>query len=124
MKGNESKKAFISFHLFVRIGTFQSVTGEKNKKIFPCVTPCLKSHKLHFLSRHRAAGSPSWREGSIQRLGKSISLIRIPVKIFHRLSVSSPQGARISGWQPSSRDRLRFSHLLPHCTIDFCIAAI
>jgi hypothetical protein len=29
---NESKIAFICFHLFFRIGTFQSVTGGKNKK--------------------------------------------------------------------------------------------
>jgi hypothetical protein len=32
MKTNESKMAFIGFHLFFRIGTFQWVTSEKNKK--------------------------------------------------------------------------------------------
>jgi hypothetical protein len=32
MKANESKIAFICFHLFFRIGTFQRVTAEKNKK--------------------------------------------------------------------------------------------
>jgi len=31
-KQNESKIAFICFHLFLRINTFQSVTGEKIKK--------------------------------------------------------------------------------------------
>jgi hypothetical protein len=33
MKIKASKIAFISFHLFFRIGTFQWVIGEKNKKI-------------------------------------------------------------------------------------------
>jgi hypothetical protein len=32
MKANESKKAFISFHLFFRIEPFQWVAGEKMKK--------------------------------------------------------------------------------------------
>jgi hypothetical protein len=31
-QANESKIAFICFHLFFRIGTFQRVTPEKNKK--------------------------------------------------------------------------------------------
>ena len=35
MQGNESKIAFNSFHQFFGIGTFQRVTGEKNKKIHP-----------------------------------------------------------------------------------------
>jgi hypothetical protein len=33
MKGNERKFPFISFHFLFRIGTFQRVTAEKNKKI-------------------------------------------------------------------------------------------
>jgi hypothetical protein len=33
MKANESKIAFIYFHKFFRIGTFQDVTPEENKKI-------------------------------------------------------------------------------------------
>ena len=32
-KGNERKTAFISFHFLFRIGTFQWVIGEKNRKI-------------------------------------------------------------------------------------------
>jgi hypothetical protein len=32
MKGNKRKKAFISFYLFFRIGTFQWVTADSNKK--------------------------------------------------------------------------------------------
>jgi len=34
MKIKESKSTFISFHKFFRIGTFQGVTGDSNKKIF------------------------------------------------------------------------------------------
>ena len=33
MKGDESKSPFISFYFFFRIGTFQWVTGDLNKKI-------------------------------------------------------------------------------------------
>jgi hypothetical protein len=33
MKGNKRKKAFISFYLFFRIGTFQWVTADSNKKL-------------------------------------------------------------------------------------------
>jgi hypothetical protein len=33
MKGNESKWAFICFQQFFRIGTFQRVTADSNKKI-------------------------------------------------------------------------------------------
>jgi hypothetical protein len=32
MKGNKRKKAFISFYLFFRIGAFQWVTADSNKK--------------------------------------------------------------------------------------------
>jgi hypothetical protein len=35
MKINESKIAFIYFHLFFGIGTFQRVTAEKNKNSSP-----------------------------------------------------------------------------------------
>jgi hypothetical protein len=66
MKGNESKIAFICFHLFLRIGAFQWVTREKNKKIplgstrFP---GCGKRAHLHrfapFLLAARALGSAS-----------------------------------------------------------------
>jgi hypothetical protein len=35
MKENERKYAFICFHLFFGIGTFQRVAAEKNKKNFP-----------------------------------------------------------------------------------------
>jgi hypothetical protein len=35
MKGNKSKIAFICFHFLLRIGTFQWVTADSNKKIFP-----------------------------------------------------------------------------------------
>jgi hypothetical protein len=35
MKEKESKLAFICFHLFLGIGTFQRVTAKKIKKIFP-----------------------------------------------------------------------------------------
>jgi hypothetical protein len=34
MKGNERKSAFICFHKLFRIGTFQWVTADSNKKIF------------------------------------------------------------------------------------------
>jgi hypothetical protein len=34
MKGKESKTAFIFFHLFFGIGTFQRVTADSNKKNF------------------------------------------------------------------------------------------
>src|SRR5258707_10076212 len=33
VKGNESKRAFICFHLFFGIGTFQRVMGNSNRKI-------------------------------------------------------------------------------------------
>jgi hypothetical protein len=35
MKEKESKLAFICFHLFFGIKTFQSVMAKKNKKTFP-----------------------------------------------------------------------------------------
>jgi hypothetical protein len=35
MKANESDFAFIGFHLFFRIETFQSVAREKSKKFRP-----------------------------------------------------------------------------------------
>jgi hypothetical protein len=35
MKGNENRIAFISFHFSFRIGTFQRVTADSNKKILP-----------------------------------------------------------------------------------------
>jgi len=35
MKGKESKRAFIFFHLFFGTGTFQRVTADSNKKTFP-----------------------------------------------------------------------------------------
>src|SRR3984885_3777238 len=41
MQINESKIAFICFLLFFRIGTFQWVTDDSNKKIFARVTLCL-----------------------------------------------------------------------------------
>jgi hypothetical protein len=34
MKGNENRIAFISFHFFFRIGPFQRVTADSNKKSF------------------------------------------------------------------------------------------
>ena len=41
MQINENKIAFICFLLFFRIGTFQWVTDDSNKKIFARVTLCL-----------------------------------------------------------------------------------
>src|SRR5271168_3361494 len=43
-----SKKAWISLDSFGRIGTFQWVTANPNKKIFSPVTLCPKCHKRSF----------------------------------------------------------------------------
>jgi hypothetical protein len=56
MKGNESKIAFFSFHLLFRIGTFQWVTADSNKKILSLVTLWRKYHKSRFLCPPLAAG--------------------------------------------------------------------
>jgi hypothetical protein len=56
MKTNESKIAFFSFHLLFRIGTFQWVTADSNKKNpFPCHTVAQIS-QIAFLSPALAAG--------------------------------------------------------------------
>jgi hypothetical protein len=54
MKENENKIAFICFHKFFRIGTFQGVTADSNKKISLLLTRasgcCQKASKSIFLS--------------------------------------------------------------------------
>jgi hypothetical protein len=51
MQINESKIAFICFLLFFRIGTFQWVTDDSNKKICACVTLYLKcNNRISLLS--------------------------------------------------------------------------
>jgi hypothetical protein len=46
MKGKESKRAFIFFHLFFGIGTFQRVTADSNKKTFPRPAPSRRLHPV------------------------------------------------------------------------------
>jgi hypothetical protein len=46
MKGNERKNAFISFHFFFGIVTFQKVTADSNKKFPPGPGPLEMSHAL------------------------------------------------------------------------------
>ena len=51
---NPRKKAWISLDSFGRIGTYQWVTTNPNKKIFSPVTLCLKSHNPLLAPRQRA----------------------------------------------------------------------
>ena len=64
---NPSKMAFISFYLFFRIGTFQWVTRNPNKKIELCLRLCAKC-----LNRASTLVlmAPAPRSGSIRRMGK------------------------------------------------------
>jgi hypothetical protein len=48
MKGKESKFAFFSFHLFFRIGTFQRVTPDSNKKIPVAISGCARLSEVNF----------------------------------------------------------------------------
>jgi hypothetical protein len=72
MKANENKIAFICFHEFFRIGTFQWVTTDSNKKKpTPCLTlvaPNVSNAFLATLSHRRPAfgeGAPSiFRSGA------------------------------------------------------------
>jgi hypothetical protein len=48
MKANERKIAFICFHLLFRIGTFQWVTADSNKKILPAISGCARRFEVRF----------------------------------------------------------------------------
>jgi hypothetical protein len=48
MKENESKIAFISFHLFFRIGTFQRVTADSNQKFLSAMVHAFYGGLLKF----------------------------------------------------------------------------
>jgi len=69
MKENASKIAFIGFHLFLRIGTFQWVTGEKIKKFDPRLKLYANRLKRILRSSSRQASPPG--AGSIPANGKS-----------------------------------------------------
>jgi hypothetical protein len=46
IKTNESKNAFFCFYVFFRIGTFQRVTADSNKKIFSLLNPIANASNL------------------------------------------------------------------------------
>jgi hypothetical protein len=48
MKTNERKIAFICFHLLFRIGTFQWVTADSNKKILAAISGCARRSEVSF----------------------------------------------------------------------------
>jgi hypothetical protein len=56
MKENESKIAFISFHLFFRIGTFQRVTADSNQKIPSAVVHAFYGELLQFKPQPTRSG--------------------------------------------------------------------
>jgi hypothetical protein len=66
MKGKESKRAFIRFHLLFGIGTFQRVTEDSNKKILFPVTLCLERHTSPQPRHHR-------RREDAAAIGKSLA---------------------------------------------------
>jgi hypothetical protein len=48
MKTNERKIAFISFQKLFRIGTFQWVTADSNKKILSAISGCARRFEVNF----------------------------------------------------------------------------
>jgi hypothetical protein len=48
MKTNERKIAFICFHLLFRIGTFQWVTADSNKKFPSAISGCERRFEVNF----------------------------------------------------------------------------
>jgi hypothetical protein len=48
MKTNERKIAFISFHFLFRIGTFQWVTADSNKKFPSAISGCARRFEVNF----------------------------------------------------------------------------
>src|SRR6185437_10899241 len=83
MLASASKSAGVYWRLFFRIETFQRVTGDSNKKIFPHATPCLECHNR--LSTPESAGpeehGPDFVHGKMKArdsgLRKKFSLFRI-----------------------------------------------
>jgi hypothetical protein len=62
MKIKESKNAFICFLLFLRIGAFQWVAADSNKKIFLASAMIRTVH--HFLSAARGRGAWSGEQNT------------------------------------------------------------
>jgi hypothetical protein len=58
MKANERKIPFISFQKLFRIGTFQWVTADSNKKITPAISGCARRSEASF---RRRSPSPRWK---------------------------------------------------------------
>src|SRR5579863_443580 len=83
MLASASKSAGFYWRLFFRIGTFQWVTGDSNKKIFADATPCLECHNR--LATPESAGpeehGPDFVHGKMKArdsgLRKILSLFRI-----------------------------------------------
>jgi hypothetical protein len=76
MQINESKIAFICFLLFFRIGTFQWVTDDSNKKICACVTLYLKcNNRISLLSsrsrQKRGSSRSRQKRGFDPAIGKT-----------------------------------------------------
>jgi hypothetical protein len=114
---NPRKKAWISLDSFGRIGTYQGVTANPNKKIFSPVTLCLKSHNR--LSR----AAPARPAGFDQATGQIYSMDSDSRKDICQ-AFCFPTRRRITIAAVRHVIVMRFSRLLPHRTIDLCRAAI
>jgi hypothetical protein len=68
MKANERKIAFISFQKLFRIGTFQWVTADSNKKIPSAISGCARRFEVRFGDVAFSSLEACQRPGSIRRL--------------------------------------------------------
>jgi hypothetical protein len=84
MQINESKIAFIRFLLFFRIGTFQRVKDDSNKKIFACVTLCPKCNNRISLLSPRSRQ----KRGFDPAIGKTYNTDFLVWQEMHMLAVS------------------------------------
>jgi hypothetical protein len=70
MKGNENKKAFISFHFLFRIGAFQRVTADSNKKVvsFACsLASRPELRRLYVLQSEHHSRASAFQKANVQK---------------------------------------------------------
>jgi hypothetical protein len=105
-----NKIAWIYLVLFVRIGTFQWVTANPNKKSFPRVTLCLKYYMcfVSFATPPRAASTETLNRPAERAIAHILTFEK---KMHQNFSAGKARGVRrgTSG-TPTARDSCRNSY--------------
>src|ERR1700691_6089456 len=79
MKGNESNFPFISFQQFFRIGTFQWVADDSNKKIFRSICGCVwRAERLRAWSSPRVCASSFYPHVPAPRSAIEFAIVHDP----------------------------------------------